>query len=134
MDGNNGCSIFSRSTAGNRMGTQQRWYFFPPSEINVISDTLPPLCVLTVLLHPFRHIMVRGQLTLFHTNKNSAGNTDRNFLQPVIATSQVQQSSSEKVPSQHFSHSASACKRTFLILLDNTRKTIEIYERFGCAH
>lgn len=37
-----------------------------------------------------------------HTNKNSTGIRERNFQQPVIDTTKVHESSSWKVPYQHF--------------------------------
>lgn len=92
--------FFPRSEAGNRKWTHQRSCLL--SEIHVICVSWLPICLLTVILSPVRHIRVRGHLTLIHTNKTSAGIRGRNFLQPVIDTSKVQESSTWKVPFQHF--------------------------------
>lgn len=90
-----------RSEAGNRKWTQQRGGVFPQrSTLSVSAGCLSAFCA--VILRPLKHIRVRGHLALIHTNKNSAGFRVRNFLQPVIDTSKVHESSTWKVPSQHF--------------------------------
>lgn len=100
--GNNGRSYFSpglKQETGSGFSRSDVFLI----KMNLISVSWLPVCLLTVIFRPFRHIgrEVRGHLTLAH-NKHSAGIRDRNFLQPVIDTSKVHESSTWKVPFQHF--------------------------------
>lgn len=76
----------------------------------------------------FWHAGVKGHLARIHTHENSAGIRLRNFLQLVIDTSKVEEGSFWKVSFQHFT---AVRPQPCLVLLDNTGKTIEIYE--SCA-
>lgn len=88
---------------------------------------LPPHCQLQSI-HTYQ-----GQRSPHTTsnNINSAETGERYFLQPVIDTSKVHESSAEE-------SALSALRRhpppVGFILLDNTRKTIEIYESCGRVH
>lgn len=120
--------FFARSKAGKQEvdSADVVFIFLPlPTEINLIGVSLSSVFYPTVNICTFT---VRGRCALFHINKKkSRGIGERNFYCLLLALQK-----SRRLWESAFSalciHPSPACKKDCLFLLDNTRKTIEIYE------
>lgn len=78
---------------------------------------------------------VRGYLTLIHRNTNSAGFKDESFSAACYWHYKgPYKPHLETALSALRSHPPTVGEESCLILLDNTRKAVEIYESCGCVH
>lgn len=120
--------FFARSKAGKQEvdSADVVFFFLPPPYRDQPYRCQPVVC----LLSHCQHLHIYGQRslhTLPHKQKKSWGIGESNFYCLLLALQK-----SRRLWESAFSalciHPSPACKKDCLFLLDNTRKTIEIYE------